>query len=515
MKVLSTIARTRNNPKAAVSLPLDLLKILTWRRDRTRTMAVLTAFDIGLPRDILKEYPETRHTFKKARSELGRKSLRDIKNWKTNTKLCSELGLLKVNHDAGLPFVSCLSTYEQAFGFTLAGLVALTKKGPAYTPTEEAGVLYVLSSHPGERQNGYNVRSLAVIDHLQSQALDVKTLSLTRHANSTPDTVSVSDLSGELLADLQYFADAIIMRARAENCGIIVGASNWFTGLASLMASRRLGIPCYYEMRGIWALTRLTTDPEYKTSLGFAVQEHFEKFVAKSADGVFTLNKFMKSWLVERGVSANNIQISSNGSYISNVPVLKDRPRPVPFTVGFIGTITNYEGLSTLIQAVYIAREAGEDIHLKIVGDGPATESAQAEVEHFDLEAICEFSGRVTVAEARSAFNSIDVAVIPRRDTEVTRLVQPLKVIEALSMDTVIITSDLPPLGFDGTAEPVTLTFPPDDARALADLLMMVKANLPLRESLKKSAREHAKNYDWEITLKPLSMTLKASLKVV
>jgi glycosyltransferase involved in cell wall biosynthesis len=143
--------------------------------------------------------------------------------------------------------------------------------------------------------------------------------------------------------------------------------------------------------------------------------------------------------------------------------------------VGAITTVHSFEGLGTLLAAVLMSREEGVDVGAVIVGNGPAQGSLK---RHFGEHDAIRWVDRVDVDAAIDWYDSLDAVVIPREDYRVTRLVTPLKPVEALARERLVIASDLPALreATGGHARFVA----PGDVEALAAELRLIDTHRAL-----------------------------------
>lgn len=85
---------------------------------------------------------------------------------------------------------------------------------------------------------------------------------------------------------------------------------------------------------------------------------------------------------------------------------------------------------------------------------------------------------------------ALDVMVVPRIDARVSRLVTPLKPVEAMALGTPVVASDLPALRellADGRAGTLV---PAGDAVSLADAVVRLAKDDCLREQQVKAAHE-------------------------
>jgi glycosyltransferase involved in cell wall biosynthesis len=95
-------------------------------------------------------------------------------------------------------------------------------------------------------------------------------------------------------------------------------------------------------------------------------------------------------------------------------------------------------------------------------------------------------------------YSILDIAPIPRKDLAVTRLVTPLKVIEAMAMGKTVVVSDLPPLREIVGREEFGCSFPPGDPDALANALAKLCRDPALRARFGRAARARVESaYAW------------------
>ena len=136
---------------------------------------------------------------------------------------------------------------------------------------------------------------------------------------------------------------------------------------------------------------------------------------------------------------------------------------------------------------VAISRLGDLRFQLLIVGDGPARSTLEARARALKVSEKIRWAGRVSPEEARLAYALIDIAPIVRSDTRVTRLVPPLKPLDAMIGRAAMILSELPPLvGFaeQGRASVV----PAGDVVALRKALVALLTNEALRDSMTEKA---------------------------
>ena len=111
--------------------------------------------------------------------------------------------------------------------------------------------------------------------------------------------------------------------------------------------------------------------------------------------------------------------------------------------LGFLGSMTGYEGLVDLVSALSRLRKEGIDVCALLVGDGPAFREVREAARDHGVEEHLIMPGRVPHADAPRWYSVMDVAVYPRRPARVTELVLPLKPLEAMAMELPVVASNV------------------------------------------------------------------------
>jgi glycosyltransferase involved in cell wall biosynthesis len=117
----------------------------------------------------------------------------------------------------------------------------------------------------------------------------------------------------------------------------------------------------------------------------------------------------------------------------------RDHNKKKTITIGFLGTLEKWQGVSSLVGAVAIVGKELPGVKLCIVGDGPLRKEIAKECER---EAITyEITGHLPHEEAMSRLSAFDVLVVPRSMTPDTESIVPLKIIEAWSLGVPVVAT--------------------------------------------------------------------------
>jgi glycosyltransferase involved in cell wall biosynthesis len=133
------------------------------------------------------------------------------------------------------------------------------------------------------------------------------------------------------------------------------------------------------------------------------------------------------------------------------------------------------------------------------VGDGSALHDLRRLAADRGPKELVVFTGSVPSTAVREYYAAIDVFCVPRADVPVTRLVPPLKPIEAMATGRPVVASDLAPLREIIEPGHTGVLVPPGDPWSLADALEPLVTDEQLRGRLGRAARAWvAQNRTWD-----------------
>jgi len=343
---------------------------------------------------------------------------------------------------------------------------------PRIPPVES--VLVALHSSFPHHRTGYAVRSHMILRHLQRLKLRVIVATrpgfpwdLTDHRNTpSNDGDQVDDVFYRRLTDggrprrevpdsvyVRHYAHLLAGLATENQAGVIHAASNYLNGLAAIRAAQSVGLPCVYEMRGLWHYSRAVGTEGFDQTDRYNYEDILEQYAAECADHVVVLSNSLRERLLsDWGLSEAKVTVVPNAVDTELFfPAERDESLRSQwgmcdwFVCGFIGSVTAYEGLDDLVKAISAISEK-QKCGLIIVGDGRAL----ADLERLAHELGCadrvRFVGRIPFSEVGRYYNCFDVCAYPRRDLPVCRIIPPLKPLEAMAMRIPIIVSRLSPL---------------------------------------------------------------------
>ncbi|RJU87141.1 MAG: hypothetical protein DWC02_03350, partial [Candidatus Poseidoniales archaeon] len=229
-------------------------------------------------------------------------------------------------------YVRRMKVLEQSFNLLDNEFKFQDFNSEKYTPN--GGIIYLLHNSLPYHSGGYACRSHGLLRGLVEQGMDMhpmtrlcypwdmngfRELEFVDHnyVDSIKYSHSLDIFDGYRTTNpvnyIYRYARQVIQKGQEHKVSIIHAASNHRNGLASILAAKNLNIPCIYEVRGFWEITRISREPEWAYTDQFRLEEKLETTACKLADQVLTLNVAMKNELIRRGVDENKIEIIPNG----------------------------------------------------------------------------------------------------------------------------------------------------------------------------------------------------------
>lgn len=189
-------------------------------------------------------------------------------------------------------------------------------------------------------------------------------------------------------------------------------------------------------------------------------------------------------WCQEDGIDRSRVLVVPNGvPDIFTARPAREEGGSGSLTFGYLGRLSPEKGVDVLIEAFARACDRLARARLAIVGDGTERSSLEAMARMLGIQTRVDFLGvRHDVA---TMLAGMDVFVLPSR-----REGLPMAILEAMSMGLPVIATavgGVPEAICDGVNG---LLAPPDDPSAIADAMVRIALDAPLRQSLSKQSRQ-------------------------
>jgi glycosyltransferase involved in cell wall biosynthesis len=234
---------------------------------------------------------------------------------------------------------------------------------------------------------------------------------------------------------------------------------------------------------------------------------YFEDSLPRRARAVTVNTRFTQQRVQELGVPARRIVWVPNGvdrARFGEV-VQTDRAGEWPGDkldqrrVLYLGSLELISHpIDLLLEAFRQVHQSGPKSSLLIVGGGADFDRLQAQIEACGQTAYVRLAGRVPPETAATYYQAAHVTVDPVRDDVTARARSPLKVVESLAVGTPVVAGDVGDRRWLLETHEAGLVVKADEAAALADGLLAVLGDEPLRQHLQAGALRAREKFWWD-----------------
>lgn len=288
------------------------------------------------------------------------------------------------------------------------------------------------------------------------------------------------------LLELAYNIPAyrrLAREAAAFRPDVLYERNNLFL-LAGLYLKRRLSLPMLLEINAPLAAER--------TKFGNLALKHLaarcEKAVWSGADVALPVTRVLAD-MVARERGPQGIYVIPNGADLSarpdpeKVAALRGRfGLEGKVVLGFVGFVRPWHGLEWAIRAL---PRLDANVHLLVVGDGPAQAALQEDAARLSVADRVHFAGRIAHQDVSAFVQNFDIAL----QTRAVGYASPLKLFEYMALGRAIIAPDQPNLREVLRPEVDSLLFDPNDEASFFAALERLSADAELRTRLGAAAR--------------------------
>jgi glycosyltransferase involved in cell wall biosynthesis len=234
---------------------------------------------------------------------------------------------------------------------------------------------------------------------------------------------------------------------------------------------------------------------EQATHRALIDREAAERVAARAfaaASALLAVSSVLARRLDRHPAARGRVHLVRNAVAPERFPIGLRATRPAPegvFTVGFLGSLKPWHGLTVLAEAFARLRERRSASRLLVVGDGPGRAAFESALAGRGALEATELTGSVPPEAVPGLLASMDVAVAPY-PSQAEFYFSPLKVYEYMAAGLPVAASRIGQIeeairdGVDG------VLCPPGDAPALAAALVRLADDPGLRSRLGRAARQ-------------------------
>jgi PEP-CTERM/exosortase A-associated glycosyltransferase len=356
-------------------------------------------------------------------------------------------------------------------------------------------ILHILD-HSLPLQSGYVYRTLGIVNQQRILGWEPVLLTSGKHYAPGPPRERIgeweflrtprrtgfsSKLPGfrefKIVDDLNHRIDEVVREVKPD---ILHAHSPVLNALPAIRIGRQHRLPVVYEVRAFWEDAWATANPCNKPGLRSLATRSLETYAMRRADAVIAICQGLSSDMIARGIPSGKITV---------VPNAVDRDagagRGVPdrdlaarlglagrTVIGFFGSFYPYEGLHLLLRALPELQRRNPRIAVLLAGGGPEEANLHKLADELRLGDALVFLGRVPHEDINRYYDLADLFVFPRLSLRLTELVTPLKPLEAMAQERIVVASNV-----GGHRELVRdrdtgYLFPPNDPEHLAGAVL-------------------------------------------
>lgn len=261
---------------------------------------------------------------------------------------------------------------------------------------------------------------------------------------------------------------------------------------AALEYARRAGTPSILEVNA----PLIEEQAKYRGLLDRKTAMQVAEWAFGSATVLIVVSQKIAEYLECFPAARGRVHVVANG--VNPDRFNNPSPRgPGVFTVGFIGTLKPWHGLTDLVDAFAMLHDWHPESRLLVVGDGPERESLLADLAARGLTAAAELTGAISPNEVPGLLAKMDVAVAPYPE-QADFYFSPLKVYEYMAAGLAVVATrcgQITEILEDGVNG---LLCPPGDPGSLARALDQLQRDPELRRRLGAAARADAlREHTW------------------
>ncbi|GAA4119656.1 glycosyltransferase [Enteractinococcus coprophilus] len=365
-------------------------------------------------------------------------------------------------------------------------------------------ILCVSHASVPDQTGGYAIRAHGILKSLRNAGVEITAVTrpgfptgvLTERSTVTIDEVDYQRLPATDVTrnhgEIRYmmsFIEPFKALFKKRGIGIIHVRSTFLIALPALIAARELGLKILYEVSGLWELVYQDREQASHLLKRSPFAELAETLTMTKVDQLVVMNEAVRQIAIDRGVDASKIQVVPNAVNVDSFSPLPP-PHNEVFTIGYLGSFQDYEGLEDIIEAVKILRVRGTQVRVRMVGDGLQYNAVRSRIKADGLDEVFELTGRVPHEAVIDQYKMMDVLVYPRRSTGATETITPLKPFEALALAKPIIVSDVAPLAEIAGDNERGLVFRNGDIEGFARAIQRLVDEPELRVSLGQHGRD-------------------------
>ena len=250
------------------------------------------------------------------------------------------------------------------------------------------------------------------------------------------------------------------------------------------------------------------------------VAEYLEKQAYQHCDVLVCISETLKEIIVkELEIPSSKVVVMPNGVDVTffNPVIYQPLRLHSGFTIGFVGSLIDWQGLDLLLNVVSELNKDGYPIHLTFVGDGPAKSALEAQTKRLGLSEVVTFTGYVEREKVPAYIAGFDIGYSGQVKLKVgTMYLSPLKLYEYMAMAKPVLASNFEDARRVVSPEETGFIFEGGDKQAIKEAIIMAFEQQEKLSEMGQLAREEIiQHHNWDARVFDLIKAIKQSLEFV
>ncbi|MFH7044214.1 glycosyltransferase family 4 protein [Paucibacter sp. JuS9] len=258
--------------------------------------------------------------------------------------------------------------------------------------------------------------------------------------------------------------------------------------LAGVWAKKRFRLPLILEVNAPMAVERA----QYGGLSMPGLAHRLERYVWRQADRILPVTQVLADYMVSIGVDPSRIQVIPNGinpAHFEKLPTAQQAKAELGLegrlVVGFTGFVREWDRLDRIMKWI-ATQPAAHNVHLLVIGDGPARAEIEACAADLGVSDRLSFTGAVPRERVPALSMAFDIAL----QTALVPYASPLCLFEYLALGKAIVAPDQPNHHEILAHGENAYLYRPDDELGIEKALDALTADPRMREDVSAKARE-------------------------
>ena len=211
-----------------------------------------------------------------------------------------------------------------------------------------------------------------------------------------------------------------------------------------------------------------------------------ERTTFRVADFSIATNESYKEIAIRRGgMKPERVMVVRSGPKLERLRIIpgdEQYKKGRRYLVGYLGTISEQEGIDLLLESVQIITKKRQDVQFAIIGGSTTLDEIKQLAIRMGVSDYVDFYGRIPDAQMLPILNTADVGVNPDKPTEMNNLSTMNKIMEYMALKKPIVQFDLKEGRF--SANRASLYAEPNNVQDFAEKIMYLLDNPAICEEM-------------------------------